>query len=143
MLFNNISACYFNLNNLEKSDKFNNLALMEDPDYAKALFRKVLILEKNGQFTNGHNMANFAITRFDDDYEEEANRKMVPCFREAKERLAQKIPYEQKQKAKQLQAEVDDELSAYPNFSMLDELQQELSNMGDMFQEKKQKAMQK
>ena len=67
---------------------------MEDPDYAKALYRKVLILEKNGQFTNGHSMANFAISRFDDDFEEDGNRKMVPSSKESKERLALKIPYE-------------------------------------------------
>ena len=34
---------------------------MEDPDYAKALLRKVMILEKKGEYGNGHNIANFAI----------------------------------------------------------------------------------
>ena len=71
---------------------------MEDPDYAKALHRKVLILEKKGDYTNGHNIANFAVTRFDDDFEEEDNRKIVPLFKEAKERLALLIPYEKEKK---------------------------------------------
>lgn len=51
---------------------------MEDPDYAKGLLRKVLILEKKGEFTSGSNIANFAITRFDYDGEEECNRVIVP-----------------------------------------------------------------
>jgi hypothetical protein len=50
ILNNNISMCYFNMNQIPKSVQYNDHALMEDPDYAKALYRKVLILEKQGQF---------------------------------------------------------------------------------------------
>jgi hypothetical protein len=66
------------MNNIAQSDKFNDMSLMEDPDYAKALLRKILILEKKGEYEGGHNMANFCVNRFDDDYEEDANRKLVP-----------------------------------------------------------------
>ena len=45
MLFNNISVCYFSMNNIPQSEKFNDMALMEDPDYAKALLRKIMISE--------------------------------------------------------------------------------------------------
>ena len=30
------------------------MALMEDPDYAKALMRKILIQEKKGEFEGGY-----------------------------------------------------------------------------------------
>jgi hypothetical protein len=64
------------------------LALSEDPDYAKALYRKVLIMEKKGEFTSGHSIAMFAITRFDHELEEEQNRETVPKFKELRDRLA-------------------------------------------------------
>lgn len=88
ILFNNISACYFNMNAMDKSDSFNDRALMEDPDFAKALYRKVLILEKNGEYTQGHHLAKFGITRFDSEYEDEENRKVVPHFVSARDRLS-------------------------------------------------------
>ena len=36
-------------------------------------------------------MANFAVTRFDDDFEDDANRKLVPEFKELRERCKSKI----------------------------------------------------
>ena len=47
---NNISTSYFYLNNLEKAEEYNDLALVEEPNYAKAMLRKVLIREKKGQY---------------------------------------------------------------------------------------------
>jgi hypothetical protein len=64
------------------------MALMEDPDFARALYSKILILEKKGEFKNGHHIANFAITRFNDEYEEEENRSLVPHFTDVRDRLA-------------------------------------------------------
>ena len=61
MLFNNISTCYFHLNSVTKAEYHNDLALMEDPDYAKALLRKVLILERKGEFEHAYSIAGFAI----------------------------------------------------------------------------------
>ena len=60
---------------------------MEDPDYAKALLRKILIQERKGEYEGGYQMANYACTRFDDDFEDEANRKMVPQFKELRDKL--------------------------------------------------------
>ena len=60
-LYNNISTSYYHMNSLQKADAFNDLALMEDPDYAKALLRKVLILEKKGEYSQAHNLAAFAV----------------------------------------------------------------------------------
>ena len=78
MLLNNISACFFHTDKMEECESFNDLALMEDPDYAKGMLRKVLILEKKGCYSEAHSIANFAIMRFDDDFEDERNRKVVP-----------------------------------------------------------------
>ena len=121
VLFNNISTCYFHLNSIPKADQYNDMALMEDPDFAKALYRKCMILEKKGEFTNGHHIANFAIARFDSEFEEEENRKIVPKFVEMKERFKVKIPYETKTKTDNLEKEVEKELSEY-NVSALDDL---------------------
>lgn len=60
ILYNNISTSYFHLQNLAKADAFNDMALMEDPDYARALLRKILILEKKGEYGAGHGLAKFA-----------------------------------------------------------------------------------
>jgi hypothetical protein len=51
MLYNNISTSYFHMNAIPKAEYFNELALVEEPDYAKALLRKVLILEKKGEYS--------------------------------------------------------------------------------------------
>lgn len=96
---------------------------MEDPDYAKALYRKILILEKKGEFTNAHNMANFAITRYDDELEDPDNRKQVQFFREAKDRLVGQIPFEKKIKSDKAEKEVESEIASYGyNDSVFDEL---------------------
>ena len=57
ILYNNMSACYFNLEAWQKSEYFNDLALSEDPDYAKALYRNILILEQKGLYSRGAQMA--------------------------------------------------------------------------------------
>ena len=45
VLNNNIAACYCKLADYSRADKFNNLALIEDPEYAKAFYCKCIILE--------------------------------------------------------------------------------------------------
>ncbi len=99
MLRNNIAVCYFNLNKMRECEKFNDMALMEDPDYGKALLRKCLILEKKGEFTQGHDISRFAISRFDDDFEDDNNRKLVPQFKEINQRLKPLIGTEKQRKA--------------------------------------------
>lgn len=96
MLFNNISTCYFHMNALPKSDYYNDMALMEEPDYAKALLRKALILERKGEFSQAHSIANFAVNRFDDEFEDERNRKIVPQLKELRDKLVGKVPMEKK-----------------------------------------------
>ena len=49
-LLNNIASCFFNEGFIDQSDKFNDKALMEDPDYARAHFRKCTILESRGEY---------------------------------------------------------------------------------------------
>jgi tetratricopeptide (TPR) repeat protein len=49
MLYNNIATCFFHMGNLPKAEINNEMALVEEPDYAKALLRKVLILERKGE----------------------------------------------------------------------------------------------
>ena len=51
MLYNNLSTCYFHMNNLPQAELHNEYALMEEPDYAKAYLRKVCILEKKGEYS--------------------------------------------------------------------------------------------
>jgi tetratricopeptide (TPR) repeat protein len=86
MLFNNIATCYFHLDDLEKADHLNDLALIEEPDYAKALLRKGLILERRGDFQQAFSIARFAINRFDSVFEDERNQKVVPSLKELRDR---------------------------------------------------------
>jgi tetratricopeptide (TPR) repeat protein len=51
MLYNNIATCFFHMGNLPKAEINNEMALVEEPDYAKALLRKVLILERKGEYS--------------------------------------------------------------------------------------------
>ena len=51
VLYNNIASCFFHMGNFPKAEINNEMALVEEPDYAKALLRKVLILERKGEFS--------------------------------------------------------------------------------------------
>lgn len=57
MLFNNIATCYYHLGQIDKADHMNDLALVEEPDYAKAMLRKVLILERRGDYAQAYSIA--------------------------------------------------------------------------------------
>ena len=110
MLLNNISTCYFHLGKLKEADQFNDLALMEDPDYAKGMLRKVLILERQGNYSEAHSIASFSIMRFDDDFEDERNRKVVPSLKEARERLEGLKSVQKKRSEKKMQEEAESEM---------------------------------
>ena len=110
MLNNNIAACYCKLNDLQRADKFNNLALIEDPEYAKAFYRRCLIHEEQGKFTLAANMADWSIKRFDSEFEEQDNRQIVPLFAELRARCQESIPFEEQVKEKNLDAEVEQEM---------------------------------
>ena len=86
------------------------MALVEDPDYAKAILRKIQIMDRKGEYSSAHNMANFAMARFDDEFEEAENRKLVPKFRELRDRLKILMQCEQTQKQDRLEEEVEKEL---------------------------------
>ena len=106
------------------------MALMEDPDYAKALLRKIMILEKRGEYTQGYNMAKFAVFRFDSEFEEDENLALVPKFTELRDRLQCLIPQEKQRRAKNEKADVDNELDAF-GFPSSDFLTDALSRMTD------------
>lgn len=86
------------------------MALVEEPDYAKALLRKILILEKKGEFSQATSMAQFAVVRFDNEYEDERNMKVVPEFKEAINRMDGKLDTYKKANKKVLKDEVNKEL---------------------------------
>ena len=45
------------------------MALMEDPDYGRAHFRKVAILEKKGEYAAALNLAKYSIVQYSDEME--------------------------------------------------------------------------
>ena len=103
MLLNNISTSFFHMEGkLTESEYFNDMALMEDPDYAKAMLRKVLILQKKGDYKEAHSIAGFAIMRFDDEYEDERNRKVVPELKEIRDQLQGKASLQKKKNDERL-----------------------------------------
>ena len=57
VLLNNLSSCCFNQDLLSQADTFNDMALMEDPDYGKAYYRKCMILQKKGFFSQALELA--------------------------------------------------------------------------------------
>ena len=108
-LCNNMSACYSKMGDIESADIYNNWALKECPDYAKALHRKCIILEDKGEFTQASKVAEWCAQRFDHEDECEDNRKTVAHFKELAGRCKLKIPYEVDQSRERLQAEADAE----------------------------------
>ena len=83
---NNMSACYQKMGDLKQADIYNNWALVECPDYAKANYRKCLIMEAKGQFTQACKMAEWCAEKFDGEDEIEENKNTGPHFRELVER---------------------------------------------------------
>ena len=80
-LHNNISATLCKVGSYEQADLANSLALIEDPDYAKAMHRLILIKEEMGQYQSALEMCNFALMRYDSPEEAEEdpdNAKVVP-----------------------------------------------------------------
>jgi len=56
-LCNNLSSCFINSKQLDTADKFNDMALMEDPGYAKAHFNKCKILEAKNSYSQAIELA--------------------------------------------------------------------------------------
>ena len=110
MLYNNIATCLFHMNDLAKAELNNEMALIEEPDYAKALLRKVLILERKGEYSQAVSIAEFAVGRYDNEYEDDRNRKIIPEFKEVITRLSGKVDIASKQSRDEMKAEVYKEL---------------------------------
>ena len=133
ILHNNISMSYFRLNKIPKADNSNSQALAADPDYAKALYWKLLIMEKLGHYTNGADMAKFCIRRFDDDIEEESNKELVPKFKEIRDRLISQIPFEKERKKRDLEKDVEKDLDEMGfNHELMDELTDTMFKTGEV-----------
>ena len=71
---NNMSACYCNMGDIQNADVYNNWALKECPDYAKALHRKCLIMEMKGDYAQCVKMADWCSERFSHEDEPESNQ---------------------------------------------------------------------
>ena len=91
---NNMSACYQKMGDLDNADIYNNWALKECPEYAKALHRKCLILEAKGEYTQCVKVAEWCAQRFNHPDEPEENKNTVPHFTEVAERAKPRIPME-------------------------------------------------
>jgi len=109
---NNLSLCYCQLNDLEQADIWNNQALLEDPDYPKAIFRKCAILEMQGRFANAVEMVGWGLSllgnEFVDQPEEEAKLK-IP-FEDLKERCLKLVDQESALNTQKLKRDVEEEL---------------------------------
>ena len=57
VLLNNLASCCFCQNYIDQADQFNDMALMEDPDYGRAHYRKCTILEKRGHYAQALSLA--------------------------------------------------------------------------------------
>ena len=71
---NNMAACYQKMGDLQSADIYNNWALKECPDYAKALHRKCLILEATGEYTQAVQVSEWCAKRFGHEDEPEDNK---------------------------------------------------------------------
>ena len=81
MLLNNLASCFFCKGLIDEADKFNDMALMEDPGYARAHFRKCTILEKKGQYSIALGIAEASLEQYTDEMEmDETSEKMIPKF---------------------------------------------------------------
>eukprot|EP00356_Strombidium_inclinatum_P015187 CAMPEP_0170482662 /NCGR_PEP_ID=MMETSP0208-20121228/2583_1 /TAXON_ID=197538 /ORGANISM="Strombidium inclinatum, Strain S3" /LENGTH=221 /DNA_ID=CAMNT_0010755521 /DNA_START=3 /DNA_END=665 /DNA_ORIENTATION=- len=126
VLLNNLSSCFYFQGQIDQAEKLNDLSIIEDPDYARAHFRKCTILEKRGEITQAIILAEGAIEQFSHEMEtDEGNRAMVPEFESLIQEIKPKKDIEQSVKRQRLEQEVQKELDrAMPDFPF--DLQAEL-----------------
>lgn len=98
MLNNNLAACYCSLGDLREADRFNTLALIDDPEYAKVFHRQITILEKQACYTQAATVASWCIARFNNEHESEENLKMVPQFEALRDKCQKLIPLEEERR---------------------------------------------
>ena len=88
---NNLASCFFSMQKIEDADKFNDMALMEDPAYAKAHYRKCLILEAKGHFSGALNIAEGCLEEYSHEFEsDQGSISMIPKFKELIDKLKPK-----------------------------------------------------
>ena len=76
MVLCNIASCYFKLGLIDQADKYCDMAISEDPDYAKVTYRKCTIMQARGDYQRAKQLAVGAIAQHSDELEEdEANKK--------------------------------------------------------------------
>ena len=125
MCLNNLSSCFFNEGFLDQADKFNDMALTEDPDYAKAHYRKCTILAEKGDIKRAIMVANSAIKTYSNEMETDyANVKVVPMFRAFIQENEDKEEMAEEAKQERIEKEVEQELeeSMGPFFDLENEL---------------------
>ena len=110
VLNNNISACYCSLNDFKNADRYNNLALVEDQEYAKVYYRKILVLEGQARYKEAASLADWGVMRFDSQFEDEENQKIVPRFKELKVKMEAQFPFEEERRTALMKEEVEREL---------------------------------
>ena len=87
-----MSSCCLSQKQIDQADKFNDMALMEDPGYAKAHYRKCTILEAKGQFSAALNLAEQTIDEYSHEFEfDEMNKSMIPKFEEFVKKITPKL----------------------------------------------------
>ena len=123
-ILNNMASCFLVKKQTDMADRYNNLALMEDPGYAKAHFRKCTILEARGNFTNAINLAQQCIEEYSHEFEsDKTSIDMIPKFQELIDRLKPIKHKETEEVTRDLQEDVDEQLDAsMGNFDFLDKL---------------------
>ena len=87
------------------------MALQEDPDYARAHYRKCTILAEKGDIKRAIVVANSAIVNYSNEMEtDQANIKMVPLFKNFIEENEEKEELAEEQKLKRMEEEVEKEI---------------------------------
>ena len=63
VLNNNISMAFMKLRDYDRAHIYNNAAILDDPDYGKAVLRKAQILEETCEYTHALAIANWGMQK--------------------------------------------------------------------------------
>lgn len=123
ILFNNVSSCFFKYGNLDEAEKYNDMSVIQDPDYGKAHYRKCCILEKKGEFTQAVDLARYYIEEYENEFEmDEGNVDLVERFQEVVDRSVDKMGLEENTRRQKLVQEVEQQTQGLRKMEeMLDE----------------------
>ena len=111
ILFNNVSSCFFKYGNMEQAEKYNDMSIIQDPDYGKAHFRKCTILEKKAQFTQAAELAQYYQEEYEHEMEmDQANKDMAARFKEIVDRCLPRVGEDTVSRQERLKKEVEEEM---------------------------------